>query len=154
MSVSTPLINHLTVLGIRTPIVVAPKAFAGGGLLASQVSLAGGFGFMAPSKAYIIAETRSPEKNHTTIICCAQPLVKTPPTGKNNHILLARPSHPSRMKLNLSLSEPASLDKYSTLWLSPWCTLSCMSFVSLPSGFRTLDSDSAQCKGYHAIVRV
>ena len=35
-------------LGIRTPIVLAPMAGASGGALASEVSLAGGFGFLAP----------------------------------------------------------------------------------------------------------
>lgn len=32
--------------GIKTPIIAAPMAYAGGGTLAAQVSLAGGFGFM------------------------------------------------------------------------------------------------------------
>jgi NAD(P)H-dependent flavin oxidoreductase YrpB (nitropropane dioxygenase family) len=35
--------------GIQTPIVLAPMAGASGGALASEVSLAGGFGFLAPS---------------------------------------------------------------------------------------------------------
>ena len=36
------------ILGIKTPIVLAPMGGASGGALASQVSLAGGFGFLAP----------------------------------------------------------------------------------------------------------
>lgn len=35
--------------GIQTPIVLAPMAGASGGALASEVSLAGGFGFLAPT---------------------------------------------------------------------------------------------------------
>jgi hypothetical protein len=35
--------------GIQTPIVLAPMAGASGGALASEVSLAGGFGFLSPS---------------------------------------------------------------------------------------------------------
>jgi hypothetical protein len=35
--------------GIQTPIVLAPMAGASGGALASEVSLAGGFAFLAPS---------------------------------------------------------------------------------------------------------
>jgi hypothetical protein len=35
-------------LGIKTPIVLAPMGGASGGALASEVSLAGGFGFLAP----------------------------------------------------------------------------------------------------------
>jgi len=35
--------------GIQTPIVLAPMAGASGGALASEVSLAGGFGFFAPT---------------------------------------------------------------------------------------------------------
>ncbi|KAI9464575.1 inosine monophosphate dehydrogenase [Lactarius psammicola] len=45
----TPLTR---LLGIRTPIVLAPMAGASGGALASEVSLAGGFGFFAPSPVY------------------------------------------------------------------------------------------------------
>lgn len=45
----TTLRTSLTrLLGIRTPIVLAPMAGASGGALASEVSLAGGFGFLAP----------------------------------------------------------------------------------------------------------
>lgn len=81
--------------GIRTPIVLAPMAFTGGGLLADQVSQAGGFGFMAPRTAYIIAKTRSLEVI-TPSTFAAQSSVKISPTGKNDYTLLARPSHPSR----------------------------------------------------------
>lgn len=38
-----------SVEGIRSPIVLPPMAFASGGLLASQVNQAGGFGFFSPS---------------------------------------------------------------------------------------------------------
>ncbi|KAI0305941.1 2-nitropropane dioxygenase [Multifurca ochricompacta] len=36
-------------LGIKTPIVLAPMGGASGGALASEVSLAGGFGFLSPA---------------------------------------------------------------------------------------------------------
>ena len=38
--------------GIQTPIVLAPMAGVSGGALASEVSLAGGFGFLAPGEAW------------------------------------------------------------------------------------------------------
>ncbi|KAI0321015.1 2-nitropropane dioxygenase [Amylostereum chailletii] len=44
-SFNTPLTR---LLRIRTPVVLAPMGGASGGLLASQVSLAGGFGFFSP----------------------------------------------------------------------------------------------------------
>jgi nitronate monooxygenase len=37
--------------GIQTPIVLAPMAGVSGGALASEVALAGGFGFLAPGEA-------------------------------------------------------------------------------------------------------
>ena len=40
--------TQAAILGIKTPIVLAPMGGASGGALASQVSLAGGFGFLAP----------------------------------------------------------------------------------------------------------
>ncbi|VDB84835.1 unnamed protein product [Peniophora sp. CBMAI 1063] len=43
---NTPLTR---LLGIRSPIVLPPMAFASGGLLASQVNQAGGFGFFSPT---------------------------------------------------------------------------------------------------------
>ncbi|ETW78949.1 hypothetical protein HETIRDRAFT_420140 [Heterobasidion irregulare TC 32-1] len=42
-AVNTPITR---LLGIRTPVVLAPMAFASGGALASEVALAGGFGFI------------------------------------------------------------------------------------------------------------
>ena len=37
-----------SILGIKTPIVLAPMGGASGGALAGKVALAGGFGFLAP----------------------------------------------------------------------------------------------------------
>ncbi|KAI9511544.1 2-nitropropane dioxygenase [Russula earlei] len=45
---STIQTDFTRLLGIRTPIVLAPMSGASGGALASEVSLAGGFGFLAP----------------------------------------------------------------------------------------------------------
>ncbi|KAH9004654.1 2-nitropropane dioxygenase [Lactarius hatsudake] len=45
---STLRTSLTSLLGIRTPIVLAPMAGASGGALAGEVSLAGGFGFLAP----------------------------------------------------------------------------------------------------------
>ncbi|KAH9479624.1 Nitronate monooxygenase [Psilocybe cubensis] len=48
MTITTPIQTSLTkLLGIKTPIVEAAMAGASGGLLAAQVSLAGGFGFLS-----------------------------------------------------------------------------------------------------------
>jgi NAD(P)H-dependent flavin oxidoreductase YrpB (nitropropane dioxygenase family) len=51
----------MTASGIRTPIVLAPMAGASGGALASELSLAGGFGFLSPSEAYPLPQ--HPKKN-------------------------------------------------------------------------------------------
>ena len=42
---------------IRTPIVLAPMAGASGGALAGEVSLAGGFGFLAPGEGVAITDS-------------------------------------------------------------------------------------------------
>ncbi|KAI0047262.1 2-nitropropane dioxygenase [Auriscalpium vulgare] len=46
MSFNTQLTR---LLGIRTPVILPPMAFAAGALLASQVHMAGGFGFLSPT---------------------------------------------------------------------------------------------------------
>jgi hypothetical protein len=43
--------------GIRTPIVLAPMAGASGGALAGEVSLAGGFGFLAPGEGVALTNS-------------------------------------------------------------------------------------------------
>ena len=47
-AVNVPVCAQAPLSGIQTPIVLAPMAGASGGALASEVSLAGGFGFLAP----------------------------------------------------------------------------------------------------------
>ncbi|PPQ94628.1 hypothetical protein CVT25_009359 [Psilocybe cyanescens] len=60
MTISTPIQTSLTkLLGIKTPIVEAAMAGASGGLIAAQVSLAGGFGFL--SAGYDSIETLKKE---------------------------------------------------------------------------------------------